>query len=189
MNSNSIFESVILSSVFTKLVKKITPKIAYVTLLSIPLAIVFDLSVKYTPILRESFIGYAMAFITIPFFITVLAFPIVVFYLVYLLINKQHIPLYVILSPVVSLLVFFYLFFGWKLLDLFPPPLPTGSDRQTFNKEAWINTKWNVIKNTPRQQMLQDVVKILPGKNKKEVIELLGNNFGPLLLLDVQMEI
>jgi len=57
--------------------------------------------------------------------------------------------------------------------------LPTGSDMKTFVSETWKAEgscdSFDETFISPRQQMLKDVVeKVLPGKSKAEILELLG---------------
>ena len=97
-----------------------------------------------------------------------------------MLVKKQTIPLSFYLNMTVSLIIFLYLFFGQYITDKFPPPLPSGSDKVQFNKQLWIKNKLeHSIQLTVRQEMLQDTVKKFPGKNRKELIELLGSKHAP----------
>lgn len=55
--------------------------------------------------------------------------------------------------------------------------LPEVYKQETFNRDKWINQSFlSNEKPSPRQKMLNDLVKnILPGKSKKEIVELLGH--------------
>ena len=63
------------------------------------------------------------------------------------------------------------------LWNVLPAPLPTGSYDKSFDHKVWVdaksanNTAGSI---TPRQQMLADVVKRLPGKNREEIVKTLG---------------
>jgi outer membrane protein assembly factor BamE (lipoprotein component of BamABCDE complex) len=55
--------------------------------------------------------------------------------------------------------------------------LPIGSSLNVFDQKIWIEQKFTKADiPSPRQKMLGDIVEnILPGKNRKQIIEILGN--------------
>jgi hypothetical protein len=61
--------------------------------------------------------------------------------------------------------------------NILPSPLPSGSYDKQFDREAWLDpesanyTEGDI---TPRQKMLADVVKSLPGKSRIEIENILG---------------
>ena len=66
------------------------------------------------------------------------------------------------------------------LWNVLPAPLPTGSYDKSFDHKVWVDAKSanNTGESiTPRQQMLADVVKRLPGKNREEIVKMLGPSF------------
>lgn len=96
------------------------------------------------------------------------------FILIYNLIKKEKIN-YLIRYGISTLIIFSIFFiFSAKLLNYFPIPLPYGSDRISFDKELWINSKDDRRSLNPRQEMLQDIIRKLHGKNKQQVISMLG---------------
>lgn len=63
------------------------------------------------------------------------------------------------------------------LANVLPSPLPTGSYDKKFDQTVWLEPKSaDYIDGdiTPRQKMLADVIKQLPGKNRTEIENMLG---------------
>ena len=63
------------------------------------------------------------------------------------------------------------------LSNVLPSPLPTGSYDKKFDQTVWLDPKSaDYIDGdiTPRQKMLADVIKQLPGKNRTEIENMLG---------------
>ena len=63
------------------------------------------------------------------------------------------------------------------LASALPSPLPSGSYDRQFDRAVWVNpesTKYISGDITPRQKMLFDVVKRLPGKSRVELENMLG---------------
>lgn len=63
------------------------------------------------------------------------------------------------------------------LANVLPSPLPTGSYDKKFDRTVWLEPKSaDYIDGdiTPRQKMLADVIKQLPGKNRTEMENMLG---------------
>ena len=61
--------------------------------------------------------------------------------------------------------------------NVLPSPLPTGSYDKDFDREVWMDaesTDYKAGDITPRQKMLADVVKRLPGENRAELEKMLG---------------
>lgn len=151
----------------------------YLIALSSLLLVIFDVVVEYTPWLRESLVGYLIVFLILPMsalaaFSLLLIYQSLKFY-----IEKRSIPLYLVTSLLGSIIVALYVVFRVNIWEAFPPPLPSGSDRRAFNKQAWVDNKpVDVGQIYPRQEMLQDVINALPGKTKQEVIEMLSTYNG-----------
>ena len=75
-------------------------------------------------------------------------------------------------------IVGFSMLVGFLVLHhILPYPLPRGSYEHRFSREIWLDPNSDLGHGqfiTPRQKMLGDVVKNLPGKSRAEVEEMLG---------------
>ena len=63
------------------------------------------------------------------------------------------------------------------LASMIPSSLPTGSYDKEFDRTAWLDSKSADYVDgdvTPRQKMLADLIKKLPGKNRSEIENMLG---------------